>query len=42
LERRYHSPYRHWFSGFLFEVAVFGCFLAALAAMSLAILWLAG
>lgn len=42
MERRYHSPYRHWVSGFLFEVALFIGYLLALAAMAIVVIRLAG
>ncbi|MDZ4169270.1 MAG: hypothetical protein U1E26_06405 [Coriobacteriia bacterium] len=42
MERRYGSPYRHWVSGFIFEVAIFAAYLIFLAGMSFGILRLAG
>lgn len=42
VERRYHSPYRHWVSGVLFEIALFACFLAFLAAVAFVVVRLAG
>lgn len=42
MERRFHSPYRHWMSGFAFELAVFVGFVAAVAAVALLFAWIAG
>jgi hypothetical protein len=38
VERRHHNPYRHWASGFLFEVALFVAFLAILVGGALVIM----
>lgn len=42
MERRYHSPYKHWVSGFLFEVALFLAFMAAMAVMAFVLFRLTG
>lgn len=42
VERRYHSPYKHWVSGFLFEVALFLVYMMALAVMAMIVMRLAG
>lgn len=42
MERRYHSPYKHWVSGFLFEVALFLVFMATLAVLAFALMRLSG
>ena len=41
MERRFHSPYRHWFAGFLFEVLVFTGVVVVLSAAALLAAWLA-
>lgn len=42
MERRYRSPYRHWISGFAFEVVLFFVFLAVIALAASVILRLVG
>lgn len=42
MERRYHSPYKYWVSGFFFEVVLFLAFMAAVAGMAFVVIRLAG
>lgn len=42
MERRFQSPYRHWVSGLIIEVAVLAGFTIALALLAAAVSWLAG
>lgn len=42
VERRYHSPYKYWVSGFFFEVALFLVFMAAVAVIAFVAMRLAG
>lgn len=42
MERRYHNPYRHWFAGLVFEVAVFLGFVAVAILVALASAWVFG
>lgn len=42
MERRYHSPYRFWVSGFLFEVGLFLAFLVVLGIVASVVMRLAG
>lgn len=40
MERRFHSPYAHWISGFAYEAALFAGFIGVLVAVSLLAMWI--
>lgn len=42
MERRYQNPYRHWLSGFAFEIASFLGFMMLLSLVAILTSWLAG
>jgi hypothetical protein len=42
LERRFHSPYRHWVAGFGFEILVFTGMVIVLSSAALLAAWLFG
>jgi hypothetical protein len=42
MERRFHSPYRHWIAGFGFELLVFMGTIAVLSIAALITAWLFG
>jgi hypothetical protein len=42
VERRFHSPYRRWISGFAFEIALFVGFSIVLMAFALVAAWMRG
>lgn len=42
MERRYHSPYKYWVSGFFFEVVLFLAFLMLIGLMSFVVMRLVG
>lgn len=42
MERRFHNPYRHWVSGFAFELAVFLGFVAVASGIALLFAWIFG
>lgn len=42
MERRFHNPYRHWLSGFIFEVAVFSAFTAIMILTAAGAAWIFG
>lgn len=42
MERRFHSPYKHWVSGLAIELAVIAGFAVALALVAVFVVWLVG
>lgn len=42
MERRYQSPYRHWFSGLIFEIAIFWAFIAVISLVAAVASWMTG
>jgi hypothetical protein len=42
MERRFHSPYRHWLSGFGFELLVFAGTVVVLSLAALLTAWIFG
>ncbi len=42
MERRYHSPYKHWVEGLLVELGVLAGFVILLIAVSFLVSWLVG
>jgi hypothetical protein len=42
LERRFHSPYKHWVAGFWFEILVFTGVVFVLSAAAVLAAWLFG
>lgn len=42
MERRFHSPYKHWVTGFFAELGVLVAFVVVLIVIALATAWLIG
>ena len=42
MERRYHSPYKHWVTGLLTELGVLSSFVALLIVLAIVVHWIFG